>query len=156
MVTDVVGAIRTRDGKTIGYIGASILIERIGRRLSSISFADKAHCQIVDQTGFRLFTHDFKAETEPTTRAEAKLISDIRKEQRGYLSQGGNIYSFDPLESAQWLAIIHQPEEIALCSGSRSVAQNYRAGRLAYRRYPGRCHPGREILPTSGRSNASD
>ena len=113
MVTDVVGAIRTRDGKTIGYIGASILIERIGRRLSSISFADKAHCQIVDQTGFRLFTQDFKAETEPTTRTEAKLISDIRKEQRGYLSQGGNIYSFDPLESTQWLAIIHQPEEIA-------------------------------------------
>jgi len=113
MVTDVVGAIRTRDGKTIGYIGASILIERIGRRLSSISFADKAHCQIVDQTGFRLFTQDFKAETEPTIREEAKLISDIRKEQRGYLSQGGNIYSFDPLESTQWLAIIHQPEEIA-------------------------------------------
>src|SRR5437762_6950718 len=113
MVTDVVGAIRTRDGKTIGYIGASILIERIGRRLSSISFADKAHCQIVDQTGFRLFTQDFKAETEPTTRAEAKLISDIRKEQRGHLSQGGNIYSIDPLESTQWLAIIHQPEEIA-------------------------------------------
>ena len=112
-VTDVVGAIRTRDGKTIGYIGASILIERIGRRLSSISFADKAHCQIVDQTGFRLFTQDFKAETEPTNRAEAQLISDIRKEKRGHLSQGGSIYSFDPLESAQWLAIIHQPEEIA-------------------------------------------
>ena len=114
MVTDVVGAIRTRDGKTIGYIGASILIERIGRRLSSISFADKAHCQIVDQTGFRLFTQDFKAETEPTTPAEAKLISDIRKEQTGYLSQGGNIYSFDPLESTPWLAIIHQPRRLPM------------------------------------------
>ncbi len=112
-VTDIVGAIRTRDGKTLGYIGASILIERIGRRLSSISFADKAHCQIIDQAGFRLFTDDFKAQTEPTTPAEGKLIADIRKEQRGHLSQGGNIYSFDPLESAQWLAIIHQPEEIA-------------------------------------------
>src|SRR5881394_4322461 len=42
MVTDVVGAVRTRDGKTIGYIGASILIERLGRRLSAISFADRA------------------------------------------------------------------------------------------------------------------
>jgi signal transduction histidine kinase len=113
VVTDVVGAVRTRDGKTIGYIGASILIERIGRRLSSISFADQTVCQIVDQQGFRLFTPDFKAETEPTSRAEAKLISDIQKEQSGHLSRDGNIYSFDPLESAQWLAIIHQPEEIA-------------------------------------------
>jgi signal transduction histidine kinase/ActR/RegA family two-component response regulator len=113
MVTDIVGAVQTRDGKTIGYIGASILIERIGRRLSSISFADRAVCQIVDQQGFALFTPDFKSEVEPRTRAEAQLISDIQKEQSGHLSRGGTIYSFDPLESAQWLAIIHQPEEIA-------------------------------------------
>lgn len=113
MVTDIVGAIRTRDGKTIGYVGASILVERIARRLSSISFADRAHCQIVDQQGFRLFTPDFKAETEPTNRDEAELIADIRKQRSGHLSEGGNIYSFDPLESAQWLAIIHQPEEVA-------------------------------------------
>src|SRR5205823_2843307 len=72
MVTDVVGAVRTRDGKTIGYIGASILIERVGRRLSSISFTDRIVCQIVDQQGSPLFTADFKAETEPRPRAEAK------------------------------------------------------------------------------------
>src|SRR5437764_2658385 len=113
MVTDVVGAVRTRDGKTIGYIGASILIERIGRRLSSISFTDRTVCQIIDQQGFPLFTPDFKSETEPGPRAEAKLISYIQKEQSGHLSRDGNIYSFDPLESAQWLAIIRQPEEIA-------------------------------------------
>src|SRR5205809_2414568 len=70
MVTDVVGAVRTRDGKTIGYIGASILIERIGRRLSSISFTDMTVCQIIDQQGSPLFTPDFKPETEPRSRAE--------------------------------------------------------------------------------------
>jgi signal transduction histidine kinase/ActR/RegA family two-component response regulator len=113
MVTDVVGAVRTRDGKTIGYIGASILIERIGRRLSSISFTDHTVCQIVDQQGFPLFTADFKSETKPSPPAEAKLISHIQKEQSGHLSRDGNIYSFEPLESAQWLAIIRQPEEIA-------------------------------------------
>src|SRR5207253_2718680 len=113
MVTDVVGAVRTRDGKTIGYIGASILIERIGRRLSSISFTDRTVCQIVDQQGFPLFTADFKSETKPSPPAEAKLISHIQKEQSGHLSRDGNIYSFEPLESAQWLAIIRQPEEIA-------------------------------------------
>src|SRR5437773_1650590 len=85
MVTDVVGAVRTRDGKTIGYIGASILIERIGRRLSSISFTDRTACQIVDQQGFPLFTADFKSETKPTSSAQAKLISHIQKEQNGHL-----------------------------------------------------------------------
>src|SRR5436190_57635 len=113
MVTDVVGAVRTRDGKTIGYVGASILIERLGRRLSAISFADRAVCQIVDQQGFPLFTADFKPETEPGTRAETKLIGDIQREQSGHLTRDGTIFSFDPLESAQWLAIIHQPEDVA-------------------------------------------
>src|SRR5256885_15187953 len=113
MVTDVVGAVRTRDGKTIGYIGASILIERIGRRLSSISFTARTICQIIYQQGFPLFTADFKSETKPSPPAEAKLISHIQKEQTGHLSRDGNIYSFEPLESAQWLAIIRQPEEIA-------------------------------------------
>src|SRR5204862_388633 len=83
-----------RDRKTIGYIGASILIERIGRRLSSISFTDRTVCQIVDQQGFPLFTADFKSETEPRPRAEAKLISDIQTKQSGHLSRAGNIYSF--------------------------------------------------------------
>src|SRR5437764_15369947 len=61
MVTDVVGAVRTRDGKTIGYIGASILIERNRRRLSSISFTDRTVCQIVDQQAFPRCTSNFKS-----------------------------------------------------------------------------------------------
>src|SRR5213076_2078591 len=86
MVTDVVGAVRTRDGKTLGYIGASILVERIGRRLSAITFVDRAICQIIDQRGFPLFTTDFKANTEPSTGGETKLISEIRKEQNGHVT----------------------------------------------------------------------
>src|SRR5947208_10748020 len=74
MVTDVVGAVRTRDGKTIGYIGASILIERIGRRISSISFTDRTACQIVDQQRFPLFTAEFKSETKPTSSAQSTLM----------------------------------------------------------------------------------
>src|SRR5437868_4926711 len=88
-------------------------IAQIGRRLSSISFTDRTACQIVEQQGFPLFTADFKSETKPTSSAQAKLISHIQKEQNGHLTRDGNIYSFEPLESAQWLAIIRQPEEIA-------------------------------------------
>ena len=113
MVTDVVGAVRTRDGKTLGYIGASILVERIGRRLSAITFADRAVCQIIDQRGFPLFTADFRANTQPSSGGETKLISEIRKEQNGHVTRNGTIYSFDPLETANWLAVVYQPESIA-------------------------------------------
>src|SRR5205807_4872948 len=63
MVTDIVGTVRTRDGKTLGYIGASILVERMGRRLSAITFVDRAICQFIDLRGFHLFTSDFNANT---------------------------------------------------------------------------------------------
>src|SRR5437667_10863742 len=86
MVTDIVGAVRTRDGKTLGYIGASILVERIGRRLSAITFADRAVCQIIDQRGFPLFTADFKPNSQPSSGSETKLISEIRKEQNGHVT----------------------------------------------------------------------
>jgi signal transduction histidine kinase/ActR/RegA family two-component response regulator len=113
MVTDIVGAVRTRDGRTIGYIGASILIERIGRRLSTISFADRAVCQIIDQDGFPIFTPDFKANVTPTRGPEARLITEMQQRQRGHLTRDGTIYSFDPFESAKWLAVVQQPQEVA-------------------------------------------
>jgi signal transduction histidine kinase/ActR/RegA family two-component response regulator len=112
-VTDVIGAVRTRDGATLGYIGASILVERIGKRLSTISFADRSICQIIDQRGFPLFTSDFKANTQPSSGRETELISEIRKQQSGHFTRGGTIYSFDPLETANWVAVVQQPELIA-------------------------------------------
>jgi signal transduction histidine kinase len=113
MVTDIVGAVRTRDGRTIGYIGASILIERIGRRLSTISFADRAVCQIIDQDGFPIFTSDFKANVTPTRGPESRLIAEMQQQQTGHLTRDRTIYSFDPLESTNWLAVVRQPQEVA-------------------------------------------
>lgn len=113
MVTDIVGAVHTRDGHTVGYIGASILVERIGRRLSSISFADRAVCQIIDQTGFPIFTPDFKANVAPTHGLESRFIADMQQHGSGHLTRDGTIYSFDPLEAAKWLAVVRQPQEVA-------------------------------------------
>jgi signal transduction histidine kinase/ActR/RegA family two-component response regulator len=113
MVTNIVGAVRARDGHTVGYIGASILIERIGRRLSSISFADRAVCQIIDQNGFPIFAPDFKANVTPTHGPESRFIAEMQQHGSGHITRDGTIYSFDPLEAAKWLAVVHQPQEVA-------------------------------------------
>src|SRR5260370_22428046 len=60
MVTDVLGAVRTPDKNIAGYLGVSVLVERIGRRLSTIQFADQSACQVLDQTGQSLFADDFR------------------------------------------------------------------------------------------------
>ena len=57
--TEIVGAVRGADRKIIGFIGVSVLVERIGRRLSTIEFTDQSTCQILDQDGTPLFTKDF-------------------------------------------------------------------------------------------------
>ncbi len=60
IVTDIVGAVRTPDKNIVGYLGVSVLVERIGRRLSTIQFADQSTCQVIDQTRQPLFTNDFR------------------------------------------------------------------------------------------------
>src|SRR5712692_7058832 len=66
MATDIVGAVRTADGSVAGYLGVSVLTERIGRRLSTIEFADHSICQVLDQQGNALFTRDFQPSSNAT------------------------------------------------------------------------------------------
>src|ERR1700745_2798500 len=58
MVTDIVGAVRAADQTIIGYIGVSVLVERIGRRLFGDGFTDQSLCEVLDQNGVALFTHN--------------------------------------------------------------------------------------------------
>ncbi|PYJ35716.1 MAG: hypothetical protein DME79_01370 [Verrucomicrobia bacterium] len=48
-VTDIVAAVRAPDGKILGYVGDSVLVERIGKRLASIEFSDRFVFEVLDQ-----------------------------------------------------------------------------------------------------------
>ncbi len=111
MATNVVGAVRTPDKTVIGYIGVSVLVERIGRRLSTIEFADQSVCQILDQAGNALFTNDLKPKTA-TVLGEG-LIKEIEANKRGHLERNGNLYSFTPIESTGWVVMVEQPKAVA-------------------------------------------
>ena len=113
LATDLVSPIRPTEGSTTGFIGVSVLVERIGRRLSLIDLADQERCQIIDQNGVALFSHDFKANTGPVTLAATTLLSDIRDRKNGHSEHEGNLYSFAPVESTGWTAVIQQPRAVA-------------------------------------------
>src|SRR5215472_19218067 len=51
LVTDIVAAVRAADGTVLGFIGDSVLVERIGKRLSAIEFSDRFVFQVLDQNG---------------------------------------------------------------------------------------------------------
>ncbi|MBA3961129.1 MAG: response regulator [Chthoniobacterales bacterium] len=110
---EVMGTVRAQDGSTLGYIGVSVLVERIGRRLSAINFADETHCQIVDQNAQALFAGNFLANTVPISSADQKLITEIRKEKAGQLERQGSIYTFAPVEYTGWTTVVDQPRTVA-------------------------------------------
>ncbi len=110
---DIVGSVRGADGNIVGYIGVAVLVERVGRRLSSIEFADRSVCQVIDQNGFGLFAANFRANTGPVSPQAQELMDDIRKLKTGHLDRNDNLYSFSPIESTGWVAVVEQPKEIA-------------------------------------------
>src|SRR5213075_2788927 len=77
MVTDIVGAVRAPDRTILGYIGDSVLVERIGRRLSAIEFADRFLFEVLDQNGTALFANDFKPNPSATSLEGGIFIRSV-------------------------------------------------------------------------------
>jgi signal transduction histidine kinase/ActR/RegA family two-component response regulator len=113
MTTDIVGAVRTQEGAIVGYLGVSVLVERIGRRLSSIEFADQSSCQVLDQTGMTLFTNNFLPNADTTSPQPDSLTQEIRQSKTGHLERDGNLYSFTTIDSTGWMTWVMQPKSVA-------------------------------------------
>jgi signal transduction histidine kinase/CheY-like chemotaxis protein len=113
MTTDIVGAVRTQEGAIVGYLGVSVLVERIGRRLSSIDFADQSNCQVLDQTGMALFTNNFVPNAGTASPQPDGLIQEIRQSKTGHLERNGNLYSFTTIDSTGWMTVVEQPKSVA-------------------------------------------
>jgi signal transduction histidine kinase/CheY-like chemotaxis protein len=114
LVTDIVGAVRAPDRTILGYVGVSVLVERIGRRLSTIEFSDRLIFEVLDQNGVALFASDFKPNpATPAPKANEALMREISGSKSGHFERRGNLYSFSPIESSGWVAVVEQPRTLA-------------------------------------------
>ena len=113
MTTDIVGAVRTADGTVVGYLGVSVLVERMGRRLSTVDFADQQVCQVLDQTGRALFANHFAPNVASASPQTASIIEEIRKHRTGHLDRHDNLYSFTTVDSTGWMVVVEQPKAAA-------------------------------------------
>ena len=113
LVTDIVAAVRAPDRTILGYIGDSVLVERIGKRLSAIEFSDRFVFKVLDQNGASLFANDFKPNPSVTSPQGGLLINEIRQNKTGHFEEHGNLYSFSTIEQAGWVAIVEQPKSLA-------------------------------------------
>jgi len=113
LVTNIVAAVRAPDGKILGYVGDSVLVERIGRRLATIEFSDRFLFEVLDQNGVALFANDFKPNPSATSPEGGVLIKEIRQNKTGHFEEHGNLYSFSPIENTGWVAVVEQPKALA-------------------------------------------
>jgi signal transduction histidine kinase/CheY-like chemotaxis protein len=113
LVTDIVAAVRDPDRKIVGFVGDSVLVERIGRRLSAIEFSDRFLVEVLDQNGVALFASDFKPNPSATSPPGGGLINEIRQSKTGHFEEHGNLYSFSPIEPTGWVAVVEQPKALA-------------------------------------------
>src|SRR5215211_5008648 len=113
MTAEIVGAVRTPDGRIVGYLGISVLVERMGKRLLSVEFADQSICQVIDQNGVALFASNFQPNTGPVPPQARSLIAEIREMKVGHLDRHENLYSFSPIEPTGWVTVVEQPKAAA-------------------------------------------
>jgi signal transduction histidine kinase/ActR/RegA family two-component response regulator len=113
LATDIVGAVRAPDQTLVGYLGVSVLVERIGRRLSTIEFADQSVCEIVDQSGMAIFAKTVQPSPRAVSGDVAALMKEIGRSKSGHFERNGNVYSFNPVESTGWVAVVEQPKAVA-------------------------------------------
>jgi signal transduction histidine kinase/CheY-like chemotaxis protein len=113
LATDIVGAVRTPDDRLVGYLGVSVLVERMGRRLAAIEFADESLCEILDQNGTAIFAKTAQPTSKGVSANAAMLMKQISRGKAGHFEHNGNIYSFTPVESTGWVAVVEQPKTVA-------------------------------------------
>jgi len=113
MATDVVAAVRAPDQSLLGYLGVSVLVERMGRRLASIEFADASLCEVLDQNGTAIFAKASQPSTRAVSAEGGFLMKEISQSKNGHFERQGNFYSFSPVESTGWFAVVRQPKAVA-------------------------------------------
>src|SRR5207244_12181518 len=96
-VTDIVGAVRAPYRTILGYVGVSVLVERIGRRLAAIEFSDRLVFEVLDQNGVALFASDFKPNpVTPAPKANEGLIKETSQRKSGHIQRNVKHYSLNP------------------------------------------------------------
>src|SRR5438552_3264563 len=113
LITDIVAPVRAADTTVLGFVGDSVLIERIGKRLSTIEFSDRFVFQVLDQKGAALFGNDFKSNPRATSPERGELLNKIRQSKNGHFEYRDNLYSFSHIESTGWVALVEQPLAVA-------------------------------------------
>jgi signal transduction histidine kinase len=112
LVATVLAVVRSRSGEVIGYIGADILIERLGKRLAPMQVGEKSRLQVLDQRGAPLFNPDFTPNGELSSM-DAELLALIKSTPDQIFRHRGKLYTFNHMASSGWTTLLGVPLDVA-------------------------------------------
>ena len=88
-------------------------VERIGRRLSLIKFADEWTYHVLDQVGMPLFTNNFVPNAGAVPALSESLIREIREEIRRAPGMEPGAFIRFRIDPTGWVTVIEQPKSVA-------------------------------------------
>ncbi len=117
LVVSVIAVVRDKGGANLlGYLGADILVERLGRRLRAAEHGTGASTrfQIIDATGRPLFTPDLAPNPPDVANVDPTLLRVYRHDQQGVEESGGTLHVFSVIQPTNWIAVMERPADLLL------------------------------------------
>jgi len=108
----IVAPVRAKNGDIIGYVGADVLVERVGRRLASLDFGEQAVVQVIDQTGKPLFDSNLMPNLIARSEDPA-LLAMLDQDTTEHFRWHDDLVTFQKIEGAKWIAMLRQPTAVA-------------------------------------------
>ncbi len=113
LATFILCPVRAKSGEITGYIGATTLVERMGRRISAFKFGEESKAQVIDQDGFPLFDRMFGPNPSRKSNLDPALLEQLRTTQSGHFRYGAMLFSANRIEGTRWIASLEQPLAVA-------------------------------------------
>jgi len=111
--TFIVAALRAKSGEILGYMGTTLLVERIGKRIAAFKFGEESEAQVIDQDGFPLFDSQFGPNADMNSALDPALLRELRSKYPGHFQFGGKLFSASRIEGTLWTASLEQPLAVA-------------------------------------------
>ena len=112
LCASIVVSVRGPKGEILGYIGLHKLVERIGKRLGTLNFAEDAVVQVIDQTGFPIFDDNLAPNTD-TQRADPDLLKSLDQSTGEHFHWHNDLVTYQWIDGANWITLLRQPIAVA-------------------------------------------
>ncbi len=112
LCASIVTSVHAANGDIAGYIGANILVERVGKRLAALNFAEKAVIQVIDQTGKPLFDENLMPNLSASSE-EPALLTRMDAKPEEHFRWDNELVTYQKIEGAKWITLLRQPIAVA-------------------------------------------